>query len=297
MPHSPFAFLFFIVPFIHGIPYGVPYSDDTTIGSQQLNLLQLLSPEASTDPTLYAAGVMDKFNVLNGWIIADAFNVVNSDTTNPIIPTADTSNPLFPTTDTPNPFSPTTDTSQPFLLSAGLSNPTYTFNAPENQDTNGVVPTDTLNVEGSTGTLVAKKWWRNPPALAPEDRPAHDTPNCEGQKSRDRSHQRFLSCCNAAKTVCVYFKRTHELCKLIPKWRGPAHPIQCCSNIPVDGGSGDECQNANNPFNVNIPSISTPFGGTPDIKFKVNIPDVEIPGEVTPGEAPVEMPVGPVPRL
>lgn len=314
MPHSPFAFLFFIVPFIHGIPYGVPDSDDTAIGSQQLSLPQLPSPEALTDPTLFAAGAMDKFNVLNGWIIADAFNIVKSDSTNPIIPA---------TTDTSNPFSPTTDTSQPFLLSAGLSDPTYTFNAPENQDNNEVVPTDISNVEGSTGTSVAQEYppqewpphtvpnpkWRDPPPLAPEDRPNYDTPNCEGQRSRDNSHQRFLSCCNLAKTQCVYYKRTHILCQRVPNRRGPAHPIQCCSTVPVDGKRGFECQNANNPFHVNVPSINTPFGGTPAVKFDFNYPDVSIPGEdtgvftpgdtrgVTPGEVPVELPVGPGLRL
>lgn len=151
---------------------------------------------------------------------------------------------------------------------------------------NGGESTDTFEIAGAPDI-------RKPPDLAPEDKPRHNTPNCEGQMSRDQTHQRFLSCCNEDKTECVYFKLTHALCSLVRKWRGPLHQIQCCSNIPVDGQAGVECQNANNPFQVSIPALITPFGGTPEIKIKVNLPDLPAP-EPAPALkiGPVEVPAG-----
>ncbi|MCJ1426189.1 hypothetical protein MMC29_004092 [Sticta canariensis] len=281
-----FACVFLIPPFIHGIPYGVFDSDGTTIGIQQLDLPSLLFADASTAQPLDAA--------------------VNLDASNPPIPAPDTSNLYSSTTDTSIPISSTTDTSNsgflttdashPSLLSAGLNDPTYTFNAPESQDNNGGVPTDDLNGGGLTDTFeIAGQPYRRPPAILPADKPRHDTPNCDGQLSQDRTHERFLSCCNADKTQCVYFKFSHDLCDLRQNWRGPLHPIQCCSDVPVEGQPGVECQNANNPFRVHIPAIGTPFGPTPEIKFKVNIP--EAPVEPVRGVkiGPVEIPPGAVP--
>lgn len=176
--------------------------------------------------------------------------------------------------------------------------PTYESYVPENQDDNGEVSTDSTNGGGSTDTFeeargtppVSKAPIRWPSPIEHQDRPRYDTPNCEGQVSTDRRRYRFLTCCNLAKTQCVYFKFTHYLCQLVPRFRGPNHPIQCCDNVPMEGGNGVECQNANNPFQVTTPSISTPFGRIPEFNIKVNLPDVPEPKVVpdSTGEGAIE---------
>lgn len=285
MCHSLFAFLFFILPFIYGIPYG-DFDSDSTTGTQQLNSLPQSAPEALTDQPFYTSGFMNNLNFLDGWITADALYPGS----------LDTSSQITPTTDISNSFLPSTDASQRFILSAGLNNPTYTSNPLENQDGNGGASTDTMNIGGSPQPVeMAFKawWWRPPPDVEPQDRPTADDPNCHRQQSSDNSHQRFLSCCNKDQTICVYFKRTHPLCSRVRTWRGPTLPWQCCSDVPVEEGGGVECRNANNNFSVHVPSFITPFGKTPDIKFKVDLPDT--PKGVGEGEgaegAPVE--VGP----
>lgn len=276
------AFLFSTLPFIHAIPYGLPNSDDTSIGAQQSSLPPLLDSNPSTDPTLDATGAMEQSNVPEVWIIADAYTLGNWYTS---------TSPSIPAPDTPNPTFPITDTSQPLLVSTALNDQTNIFNALENQNDNEGVSTDGSNVEGSTGTLVAFRSWRTPPPLAPADRPHFTTPNCEKQLSKDRSHEKFLSCCNFDMSQCVYFKKTHPLCNPTPRFPGPHSKFKCCADIPDEGtdgqgGPGEECLNAKNPFNVIMtPAISTPW-------FKVNPKKVTLPNlEPAPGPD-VEVPAG-----
>ena len=276
------AFLFYILPFIHAIPYGLPNSDDTSIGAQQSSLPTLLDSNPLTDPTLDATGAMEQSNVPEVWIIADAYTLGNWYTS---------TSPSMPAPDTPNPTFPTTDTSQPLLVSTALNDQRNIFNAPENQNDDEGVSTDGSNVEGSTGTLVAFRNYRHPPPLAPDDRPIVTTPNCEKQWSQDRTHWKLLSCCNLDMSKCVYYKRTHPLCNPDPKFRGPHSKFKCCADIPWEGddgqgGPGSECSNAKNPFNVIMtPGLSTPW-------FKVDPKKITLP-KVEPAPEPgVEVPAG-----
>lgn len=286
MFHSLLAFTFFILPFIYGIPYGIPESDDTLTGIQMPASPQLLDPGASAAPPLDAAGLTRKSNILDGWIIADAFSPGNLDASNSIIPTTDTSQSFFSTADISNPSFPTTDESQALVVAAGLSDPTYDFSLPYNQGDSGGVSTDNLNVGGSTDTFDLA--FRAPPPVGPDDKPNYNTPNCEGQEvyigKKPAGRLKLLSCCNSDQSRCVYYKATHFMCQLHGKTPGgPNHPIQCCDDVPMEGSKGINCRNANNPFNVHIPAISTPFGSTPEINYKVDMPAVQNSGPA--GEA------------
>ena len=240
------------------------------------------------------------------------FISANLDASNPTTPAPDTPNLYSSTSGISTPDSPTADTFksgllttdeyQPLILPAGLNDvTTYAFSSPEGQINNGGDSTDNSNAAGLTDPFEIGQGgpqvmhYRPPPEIDPADKPRFNTPNCDRQLSPDKTHIMYLSCCNRDRTICVYFKFRHPLCDLSEKWPAPFHQIQCCSNIPDEDGPGYDCRNANNPFRVSIPAMNTPLGPTPEIKFKVNLP--ETPVEPVRGVkiGPVEIPPGVVP--
>ncbi|MCJ1465321.1 hypothetical protein MMC07_003938 [Pseudocyphellaria aurata] len=208
--------------------------------------------------------------------------------------------PIFPAS--PNAVPSTAYANGPFSISTGPNDQTYNVNAPENQQEDGV-STDNPNIQ------LALRNWRPPPEIDPLDKPSYDTPNCDGQKSKDFSHQKFLSCCNEDKSQCVYFKWRHPLC-IIPRKtkvkprnvilakRAPkALAIQCCDDVPEEGGQGVECRDANNPFDLRLPAIDRtippmrlPWGETPPVRIYIPPKTIEFPKGPASGESPVEAP-------